>query len=235
MLTVGRVMGVKENSCAPVNSFIMNTASGVLGIYGTGLVDKHPGFVEYKPGRVPSVGDSFYLVHLDSSTKHTKGSFGHCGIVIQSSLGFDEVWLTADGGQPDRTTPFQQISPEDGSLLWRRYYSPPFSDEAAYIVPRIFEQDPTDPNKSMLSNVFVFPGTRRGGEGVRGWGDITHPKVPFPKAAYDKDGSEADYRALKVRVLAISELARADREQCLRIEAQGAVVLTPQAPDAPTV
>jgi hypothetical protein len=210
-----------ENTCAPVNNSIMKMASGDWGIYGTGLVDKHPGFVEYKTGLVPSVGDSFYLVFLEATPKHAKGSFGHCGIVIQSSLGFDEVWLTADGGQPDRTTPFQQIDPTDGSLLWRRYYNPPFCAEAAYIVPRIFEQDPTDPSKAMLSNVFIFPGTRRGGEGMRGWGDITHPRVRFPKAAYDEDGSEADYRAFKARALAVSELARADREECLRIEAQG--------------
>lgn len=213
MLTIA----LGQNSCAPVNSFMMDKASGVLGIYGTGLLEKHPGFVEYKPGLVPSVGDSYYLVFLDSSSEHAKGSFGHCGIVIQSSLSFDEVWLMADGGQPDRTSSFQ-----DGSEGWRRYYGLAMgSVEAAYIVPRLFQRDPQDPNGATLSNVFIFPGTLGGGEGLRGWGDITHPKVPFPKAAYDKDGTEADYRAFKTRALAIPALVRTDREECARIEAQG--------------
>jgi LysM domain-containing protein len=213
------------NSCAPVNTSIMEIASGSGHLYGTALVEKHPGFVEYKPGLVPSVGDSFYL-------ETAPGSFGHCGIVIQSSLGFDGLWLTADGGQPDRTSLFQKFNPKNGSVRWRRYYEPPlFSEEGAYIVPRLLRQSSADPNKAMLINAFIFPGiTLGGGESMRGWGDITHPKVTFRKSAYDKDGSEADYRALKERALAIPDLVRADRDECARIETQDAGPATQPAP-----
>lgn len=199
-----------QNSCAPVNTAIMGLASGAAHLYGTSLLTKHAGFVEYTRGLAPSVGDSLYLIHSND------GTFAHCGIVIESSLTTGEVWLMADGGQPDRTS---DLMP-DASGEWRRFYNPPPSKEAAFVVPRLFRQDAADPKGATLGNLFIIPISGGGGYGLKGWGDITHPKVPFSKEEYDSNGTEADYRAMKKRALAIPALVRVDRAQCMQKQKQ---------------
>lgn len=198
-----------ENTCTAINNNIMMFAGSSLGHFGENMKSS-PGFVKYSGALVPSVGDSIYL--FLPGAKPSEDKFEHCGIVIQSSSSSGEVWLTADGGQPDRTSEFK-----NGTDGWCRYYNAPEGPDnyqAAYIVPRYFSK--VDSSMALLVNRFIFPTDDDRGYYLKGWIDVTHPKVPFSKPAYDSNGTEADYRALRKRALAIPALVNADRAQCLQ-------------------
>lgn len=205
----------RQNNCAPFNVFIMKDATGHSSIQGIGPIygfgiDKNPGFVKWAEGLAPSVGDCYYL---EDGAGHKE----HCGIVVQSSITAGEVWLVADGGQPDRTTDFQ-----NGPDGWRRYYNAPYTDskEAAYILPRLFHKT----TGAKLGNLYIFPGaTLPGGYFLPGWADITHPKVPFQSLDYDNQRSEDGYKKLRKLVLDVRERVIQDRTRCARLERTAAL------------
>ncbi|MEM9692938.1 MAG: hypothetical protein AAGA56_10360, partial [Myxococcota bacterium] len=196
------------NTCTPINTAIMQAASGHGHLYGTNQLT-HPGFVPFTGTFVPSVGDSLYL-------DNGKGHFEHCGIVVESTIG-NGLWLMADGGQPDRTGPLQI----QGRGVVRRPYSPPPSFEAAFIVPRFLHRSS---GPAQLRNQFIYPGTESGGYHVRGFSDITHPQVPFSSVAYSNLGSEQDYLAMKTLIRKMRPLVDADRKRGKALLAQS---LTP--------
>lgn len=205
-----------QNNCAPFNVFIMGKATGKQAIskpdgssapiWGFGM-DVNPGFVKWTDGVAPSVGDTYYLDD-GAGFKH------HCGIIVGSSAIVGQVWMVADGGQPDRTTEFKNV--DQG---WRRYYNRPYTNpdasEAAYVLPRLYSK-PTGPK---LGNLFIWPGeTPPSSEFLPGWVDITHPKVPFPHAAYDAEGSEAEWKKARKLVLEVRAKVDEDRRACSAIE-----------------
>ena len=199
------------NTCAPVNVATMNKAGAPGHEFGFGQVAEiknaqgvttglkpRPAFVKHAPGLAPSVGDSFLATGDD-------GQLHHCGIVVRSSPDFGELWLTADGGQPDRTAPFQ-----DQGGIWKRFYSPPPNREAAYVLPRVFML--TD-GRPRLGNRFVFPGeTMPAGDVLLGWTDITHRAVRFD-ADWKANITQSDFRAMQRLVPAIERRARYDIDQ----------------------
>jgi len=211
----------KQNNCAPFNVFVMKEATGHMSLPGVGpiygfAIDKNPGFVKWADGLAPSVGDCYYL---EDGVGHKE----HCGIIVHSTITVGEVWLMADGGQPDRTTEFK-----NGKGGWRRYYEDGATDsrEAGYILPRLFQKT----TAAKLGNAYIFPGaTLPGGYFIPGWADITHPKVPFHSLDYDKQGSEDEYRKLRKLVLEVRERVTQDRNRCARIE-QTAALPPPPAP-----
>jgi len=201
-----------QNSCVPVNSAVMMAASGnsfhrAADAKTKPLRISNPGYVKYATGRAPSVGDVFFC--------RSGESFGHTGTVVQSSLQDGGIWLPADGGQPDRTSPFQHREREGDAVgSWRRYYDwgqpwKPDDDkkvypcsEGAYIVARRCNRF-EDSGRARLVNLWVFPvGTVDAGEYIDGWVDITHPGESFPHLNYGAIGSEADYQAMKAMLSA---------------------------------
>ena len=145
---------------------------------------------------------------MDVTTKQLH----HCGVVVHASPNSGDLWLTADGGQPDRTSEFML-----GHMGWARQYGPPPSREGAYVVPRLFRTD--GQGTALLRNVYIFPCVPpAGGDQVKGWADITHPNVPFSKEAYDGTGTEADFKAMKALLPDVLERVRKDREECLAIQ-----------------
>jgi hypothetical protein len=207
------------NSCSVVNNFIMQSigASGGWGYASEGVADastgwkvKNPqdGWVKYAPGRLPSVGDVFLL-----TTEIAPGvtGTGHCGVVCQASLDPNEFWLTGDGGQPDRTGDLHQTK----AGYWVRSYYPAHPDndyppnltgdpkrlqatEAAYLVPR--KLDCGDPQNPLISNFYIGGG----GETLKGWRNVAHPKIFFRgSAAYDDSGSQQDFENFKALILKV--------------------------------
>lgn len=116
---------------------------------------------------------------------------------------------------------------ELGHMGWARQFNPPASREGAYVVPRLVRSHGDD--GATLRNVYIFPGVPRpGGDGLKGWADITHPKVPFPKLGYDDNaGTEEDYRAMKALLRRLPEDVRRDRERCLAIQQAGSAQPSP--------
>jgi hypothetical protein len=105
---------------------------------------------------------------------------------------------TADGAQPDRTSPF-----EEQKGKWERYYEPPPSQEGAYMGARLFRED--SQGRGMLGNRLIMPGLRRPrGDLLRGWTDITHPGVRI-SADYTNDITEKDFRAFQERVRGVEQ------------------------------
>jgi len=203
----------QTNTCAPINVLLMNRAGAIGSNFGFNQVrvTKRPDgtlkqtvpscFTEFAPGLAPSVGDCFLLVEGN-------GQFHHCGVVVKSSPRFDDLWLTADGGQPDRTSPFERRGD-----TWRRFYEPPPSREGAYVVPRSFYQYE---GAARLGNRFIFP-TSPGYGGaniVRGWTDVTHPTVFFKQSGYTGDVTEEDFRGLQERLPAVYQRVLEDIEAC---------------------
>ena len=197
------------NTCAPINVEVMNDAGAVGPQFGFGQgkqvkddngivrgVKMNPGFFKYKVGSAPSVGDSFLQTN-------SVGNFKHCGTVVQSSATYGDLWFTADGGQPDRTTDFIKQGGE-----WGRFYEPPPSREGAYVVPRAFTAAGTD--RAQLGNRFLSPGVKvPGGYYVSGWTDVTHPSVRF-RADYTADIRDEHFRAMVKLLLEIGPRVRED-------------------------
>lgn len=205
-----------QNNCAPVNNSMMQLASGASGIYGFGI-DTNPGFVKWAEGLCPSVGDSYYL---DNGAGYKE----HSGMCVGSSPFSGDLWLSADAGQPDQTTDFQ-----NGTEGWRRYYNPPHTNsrDACYVLPRVFGRS----TGATLGNAYIFPTSTGGGYNLPGWADITHPKVPFSKAAYDKEGSADEYKKMRKLVLDVEQKVIADRARCAAIkQAAAAAAANPQPP-----
>jgi hypothetical protein len=94
--------------------------------------------------------------------RNSKGEMAHCGFVVgvvqlrkpskpDGPVGGLQIgWLSADGGQPHRTTEFQS-----GASGWLRYYSPPRNREAAFVLPRLFVQ--LGDGRASVQNLFIFP------------------------------------------------------------------------------
>lgn len=120
-------------------------------VAGPGLyafhIHKSPGFFPYKTGSVPSVGDNYVLWHRDKKERH------HTGIVVESSPVRHAIWYTADGGQRDIMTPL-----ELNSAGKAKREPTPASDEAAFIVPRIFGDEA---GVGKLGNLHRWPSAPR--------------------------------------------------------------------------
>ena len=202
------------NTCAPINVQTMQRAGARGHEFGFGQVPEvknpagitigvkpRPAFVKFTDGLAPSVGDSFLLTDAKTGLSH------HCGTVVRSSPVFGELWLTADGGQPDRTSPFMN---EGGT--WRRFYKAPHfpsgSREGAYVVPRLFHRG--EDGRPFLGNRFIFPGiTEPSGDVLFGWTDITHPTVRL-ESSYTQDITEEHFRSMQRLVRAIGPLVEDD-------------------------
>jgi hypothetical protein len=217
----------KQDTCAPANTYAMKRAraSGVWGFGIEGHADastgwkvppskRQKGFVKYRPGILPSVGDVFILYH--------GGSAHHCGLVCQASLAPDDFWITCDGGQPDRTGELHQRA----NGRWKRSYNRPDPDyppdaladleakEAGYLVPR--KLDCSDPFNPGISNFYVGGGN----ETLYGWRNLTADGVLMEKEEFDPPntpefdirGTEADYLDMKRRILRVDELAKMEAE-----------------------
>ncbi|MEO7329269.1 MAG: hypothetical protein ABI193_11865 [Minicystis sp.] len=207
----------QQNSCAPVNSHVMMESAKASGTWGFAVEGpagdastnwKTPpskiqkGFVKYRPGILPSVGDVFILYHNASAE--------HCGVICQASLNPEDFWLTCDGGQPDRTG--ESHLRKEG--YWSRSYNKPDSNflpdatadlaagEAAYLVPR--KLDCSDPHDPRLANFYV------GGGGVTlyGWRNLSDDSVFMKNEEFDSTGIEEDYQNMKKRILRVDELAK---------------------------
>ena len=189
-----------SNSCTAVAATMLTTAAGP-GLYAYDT-HKSKGFVHYKTGRVPSVGDNFVLMEVGPPFKRH-----HTGIVVQANPGLNSTWLTADGGQRDVMTPLAL-----DNLGWasREPKTPP-SQEAAFLVPRMFGER-RDPGRGELANLHRQPGINLPwGHFIEGWLDITHPAVGFPKHAYDSLGTEQDFLDMRKRVTTVMKAFEADR------------------------
>ncbi|MBK8258093.1 MAG: hypothetical protein IPK82_36185 [Polyangiaceae bacterium] len=215
-----------QNNCAPVNNTMMGIATGTVDpnsgkpIPGAGATGKYgydidvsAGYTKWVEGLCPSVGDSFFLAD-DAGAKH------HSGMCVGTSPFSGDLWLCADGGQPDKTTDFQ-----DGKEGWRRYYNPPHtnSSDACYVLPRVFGRK----TGATLGNAFIFPTSTGGGYNLPGWADLTHPGVPFAKPAYDKNASEADYKKMRKLVLDVEKKVTADRIRCAALKQAATAANTP--------
>jgi len=207
----------KQDTCAPANANVMKIAkaSGTWGFGIEGHADastgwkvpptkRQAGFVKYRPGILPSVGDVFILYH--GGTAH------HCGLVCQASLAPDDFWITCDGGQPDRTGALHKR--KEG--YWSRSYNTPdpnyppdatadlVSKEAGYLVPR--KLNCADPFEPGISNFYVGGGDQT----LYGWRNLTGAGVFMENEDFDDAGTEADYQAMKKRILRVDELAKAE-------------------------
>jgi hypothetical protein len=213
MLLVGEAL----NSCAPFNASVMQFigASGQWGFHiqygaddnGSGKQKPQDGWVSYAPGLLPSVGDVFIL--------YIGAAAHHCGVVCEVGVKDMMLWITGDGGQPDRTGALHL----DANKLWKRSYGNPDpsyppdaltdlheSREAAYLVPRIL--DCSDEHNPLLANFF----TGGGGETLHGWRNVTHPKIDM-KPFDAKTGSEDDYQDLKQRINVLRAAVTAEAKQ----------------------
>lgn len=211
------LVGEATNSCAPFNASVMTFigASGRWGFHvqygaddnGTGKQKPQDGWVSYAAGLLPSVGDVFIL--YEGTAAH------HCGVVCEVGVKDMMLWITGDGGQPDRTGALHQ----NANKRWVRSYNtadpsyPPDKDadlrahEAAYLVPRIL--DCSDANNPLLANFFVGGA----GETLHGWRNVTHPKINMKKLTDASTGSEDDYQSLKQRINALRAAVTAEANQ----------------------
>lgn len=205
----------QQNTCAPVNTHVLSLAKASgnwgFGIEGQATKEtnwkvppskRQSGFVKYRPGILPSVGDCFLLYEGTMA--------GHCGVVCQASLVPDEFWITCDGGQPDRTGELHKTK----AGYFSRSYNKPDPDyepdktadlvarEAGYLVPR--RLNCKDPNNPLISNFF----TGGGGETLYGWRNLTADGVYMQNEEFDAAGTEADYQSLKKRILRVDEMAK---------------------------
>ncbi len=197
-----------ENTCAAMNGCGIQK-SGASG-FGKDMKE-HPSFVRYAPGTAPSIGDTAYY--------GTDAEFKHMGIVVHSDPESGNYWVGADGGQPDRTSEFKKST----TGVWGRFYNEPDytkedSRESAWFTPRWFHIK-TPKNKSptpYVVNAWTRPvlDTETFGYQVVGWSDLTHSSRPFLRSAYDKQNSEAAYRACKARIRNVLAAALADRAVC---------------------
>lgn len=197
----------KSNSCTAVAATMLTTAAGP-GVYAFDA-HKSKAFVPYESGRVPSVGDNFVLF---GTVPHFERH--HTGLIMQSNPATNSIWLTADGGQRDVMTPLAV-----GADGWasREPKTPP-SDEAAFLVPRMFGG--SVPGKAMLANLHRTPGAEvPNGYFIEGWLDITHPSVSFSKLGYDSLGTEQDFLDMRKRVTAVVEAFAADRARAKQMQA----------------
>jgi hypothetical protein len=188
-----------SNSCTAVAASTLFAAAGP----GTYAFDIHTSkaFFPYKSGRVPSVGDNFVLVEFEPKFERH-----HTGIVVQSNPAMLSLWLTADGGQRDVMTPLALNSRGEAQ---REPKTPP-SDEAAFIVPRMFGETS---GKGQLGNLHRLPGVDVAfGHFIEGWLDITHPEVKFPKEAFDNSGSKEDFLNMRIRVTRVLQAFARDSE-----------------------
>jgi hypothetical protein len=182
-----------QDTCTSVNGHIMGKdaekrwmGAGASGSWGYGG-PKNLAWVWWKPGRLPSVGDTFNLLGVDDGQQH------HSGIIVQVSLDPRTFWMTADGGQgfPEPKLPHQ---------------SEPGSTQSAYVVPRIStcRKDAKDQPMLLLhhwTELNVPNYIDSGGMKLSGWVDITSPTIWFEKnAAYDEKGSKEDYLSIKKRI-----------------------------------
>lgn len=213
MLLVGEAF----NSCAPFNVSVMQLigASGQWGFHiqygadddGTGTQKTQDGWVSYAPGLLPSVGDVFIL--YSGKAAH------HCGVVCEVGVKDMMLWITGDGGQPDRTGALHQ----NANKRWGRSYNTPDpsyppdksadlkAHEAAYLVPRIL--DCSDENDPLLANFF----TGGGGETLHGWRNVTHPNIKMKPLSDAASGTEDDYQNLKQRINALRAAVTAEAKQ----------------------
>ena len=163
----------------------------------------------YAPGLLPSVGDVFIL--------YAGAAAHHCGVVCEDGVKDMMLWITGDGGQPDRPGALHQ----NANQRWVRSYSKPDpsnppdqsdpavgrSHEAAYLVPRIL--DCSDENNPLLANFFVGGG----GETLRGWRNVTRPNIKMKPLSAAASGSEDDYQSLKQRINALRAAVQAEAQQ----------------------
>lgn len=200
----------KSNSCTAVAAAMMASVAGP-GPYAFNA-HKSPGFFKYETGAVPSVGDNFVLWEVHPAEKRH-----HTGIVLESNAAQNAFWYTADGGQRDVMTPLSVGS----SGAFREPLSPP-SNEAAFIVPRIYGER-RGRGLGELGNLHRRPAaTVPVGHLIEGWLDITHPAVGFDNPSYDnRTGNEQDYQNMRKRIARVQELFKLDRELAKLMEQAG--------------
>jgi hypothetical protein len=211
------LVGEATNSCAPFNASVMQFigASGQWGFHvqygadddGSGTQKPQDGWVSYAAGLLPSVGDVFIL--------YVGTAAHHCGVVCEVGVKDMMLWITGDGGQPDRTGALHQ----NANNRWVRSYNTPdpsylpdqsanlAAHEAAYLVPRIL--DCSDANNPLLANFFVGGG----GETLHGWRNVTHPNINMKSLGDRASGSEDDYQDLKQRINALRAAVTAEGTQ----------------------
>jgi hypothetical protein len=218
-----------QNTCAAVNTMTYDLATGGIDSAGKALGNgasagfnspRSLGWTPYADGLQPSVGDV-------ACYRNSKGEMAHCGFVVgvvqlrkpskpdEPVGGLQIGWLSADGGQPDRTTEFPS-----GASGWRRYYSPPRNREAAFVLPRLFVQ--LGDGRASVQNLFIFPLAERGGYAVEGWLDISQAR--FGKLEYDEFGTEEDYRAMKALLSTFPRRVDAARQADQDIQSYAAEV-----------
>lgn len=198
------------NSCTAVAATMMNSVAGP-GLYAFNA-HKSPGFVNYKSGSVPSVGDNYVLWEVDPISRE------HTGIVVQSNATKGSIWFTADGGQRDVMTP---LALDSTGVARRTPLSPP-SNEAGFIVPRLFGE-PRGTGQGELGNLHRTPAASvANGHLIEGWLDITHPQVGFANPSYDPfTGSEQDYQNMRKRIARVEELFKQERQIANAMEVLG--------------
>jgi hypothetical protein len=74
--------------------------------------------------------------------------------------------------------------------------------------------------KGQLGNLHRFPGSEVAfGDFIEGWLDITHPKAPFAKLAFDNSGSKEDFLNMRLRVTRVLEAFARDRDRAKAMQA----------------
>ncbi len=190
-----------EDTCTPVNGSVMLNASGVA--VGAAVIDK-AGWVAYSSGLAPSVGDTVYY--------GTKEKFDHVGIVVESSVTSGSNWISADGGQPDRTSIFKKLSTGGWGRAWDK---PDFigqSYQSMWLVGRQFFDVE---GQGLAAHSWASPVINDPvGYGVVGWRDITAGGVTFPNEAFDSTYREEHYRACKVLIRTVRRGILEDQAVC---------------------
>ncbi|MBL8739521.1 MAG: LysM peptidoglycan-binding domain-containing protein [Myxococcales bacterium] len=190
-----------EDTCTAVNGGVIQNAGG-HGI-GAGIKDAAY-FIPYTDGLCPSVGDSVYY--------GTDKKFYHIGIIVESSADDGATWISADGGQPDRTSEFKKLQSGKWARSWHKPDYEGKSFQSMWLLPRTFRKDGANGG---AGHGWAYPVPEEGGfYPILGWSDITHPDAPFPNPKYTALYSEDAYRKCKDLIRTVRAGIITDMDAC---------------------
>jgi hypothetical protein len=152
-----------DTSCTSMNPQVMAAATGQAES-GTWAfhAKQNPGWVDYKKGRMPSIGDTYWM-----GTSY--GGVEHVGIFVDLDYTSGGIWLCGDAGQKDRYAQQQAMF-----LVARKWEC-----SGATAKPR--------PETPYLHHDVLDNAGKRGGETfpLLGWVDVDHPSVKFADLTVD--------------------------------------------------
>jgi hypothetical protein len=182
--------GAIGTSCTAFNPVVMSACCGGKGKdkYWKNWAfeaPSHPAWVDYVPGKMPSIGDTYLLYN-----EQARG-IRHVGIVCQIDLAIGGRWVTGDGGQNDPYT----------------------RGQCAELVPRPWkcsELTADHPDTPYLGGGAESAGEMMNPSRLMGWVNLDHESVVFINEEFDEPAesslfvyTEADYQDLATRIATV--------------------------------